>query len=47
MITVLQGTVMDQTELAGILNTLYEFHLPLLSVKYLGHISARSKAPKT
>jgi hypothetical protein len=25
----------DQAELAGVLNTLYEMHLPLLSVKYL------------
>ena len=24
-------------ELAGILNTLYELHLPLLSVQYLGN----------
>ena len=35
-ITVLQGHVIDQAELAGILNTLYELHLPLLSVQYLG-----------
>ena len=33
--TVLQGHVSDQAELAGILNTLYELHLPLLSVQYL------------
>jgi hypothetical protein len=31
-ITVLEGPVRDQAELAGILNTLYELHLPLLSV---------------
>ena len=30
--TVLEGPVHDQAELAGILNTLYELHLPLLSV---------------
>ena len=36
-ITVLQGHVSDQAELAGILNTLYELHLPLLSVQYLGN----------
>ena len=35
-VTVLQGNVSDQAELAGILNTLYELHLPLLSVQYLG-----------
>ena len=36
-VTVLQGHVCDQTDLAGILNTLYELHLPLLSVQYLGN----------
>ena len=36
-VTVLQGNVSDQAELAGILNTLYELHLPLLSVQYLGN----------
>jgi len=35
--TVLQGNVSDQAELAGILNTLHELHLPLLSVQYLGN----------
>jgi hypothetical protein len=34
-ITFLQGIVNDQAELAGILNTLYELHMPLLSVQYL------------
>jgi len=34
--TFLQGHVRDQAELAGILNTLYELHLPLLAVQYLG-----------
>ena len=36
MVTVLQGDVSDQAELAGILNTLYELHLPLLSVQHVG-----------
>ena len=36
-VTVLQGHVCDQAELAGILNTLYELHLPLLSVQHLGN----------
>ena len=31
----LVGTLEDQAELAGVLNTLYEMHLPLLSVEYL------------
>ena len=35
-VTVLQGHVSDQAELVGILNTLYELHLPLLSVQHLG-----------
>jgi len=34
--TVLQGTVLDQTELAGILKTLYELHLSIRSVNFLG-----------
>jgi len=32
-VTVLQGCVADQAELSGILNTLYELHLTLLSVR--------------
>ncbi len=35
-VTFLQGKVIDQAELTGILNNLYELHLPLLSVQYLG-----------
>jgi hypothetical protein len=35
-VTVLLGNVSDQAELAGILNTLHELHLPLLSVQHLG-----------
>ena len=35
LVTVLQGHVSDQAELAGILNTLYELHLTLLSVQQL------------
>jgi hypothetical protein len=31
----LVGCSQDQAELAGMLNTLYELHLPLLSVDYL------------
>ena len=34
-VTVLFGQVRDQAELAGVLNTLYELHLTLLSVEYL------------
>ncbi len=34
-ITELVGQVRDQAELAGVLNSLYELHLTLLSVEYL------------
>jgi hypothetical protein len=34
-LTTLVGLMQDQAELAGVLNTLYELHLPLLSVEYL------------
>ncbi len=34
-VTSLVGQVRDQVELAGVLNTLYELHLTLLSVDYL------------
>jgi len=36
-ITTLTGKLQDQTELAGVLNTLYNLRLPLLSVEYLGY----------
>ncbi len=32
-ITTLEGRLTDQAALAGVLNTLYELHLPVLSVK--------------
>jgi len=32
-VTVISGRVRDQAELVGILNTLYEMHLPILSVE--------------
>ena len=34
-VTILVGHLQDQAELAGILNSLYELHLTLLSVEYL------------
>jgi hypothetical protein len=34
-VTVLTGWLRDQAELSGVLNTLYELHLPLLSVEIL------------
>lgn len=36
-ISVLEGCVSDQSELSGILNTLYELHMSLISVNYLGN----------
>jgi hypothetical protein len=30
------GSVSDQTELIGVLNSIYEMHLPLVSVELLG-----------
>jgi len=37
-VTVLECRVSDQTELAGILYTLYELHLSGLSVQYLNRV---------
>ena len=36
MITSLTGRMRDQAELIGVLNCLYEMHLPLVSVEFLG-----------
>ena len=36
-VTTLTGKLQDQTALSGILNTLYNLRLPLLSVEYLGY----------
>ena len=34
-LTILVGELSDQATLAGVLNTLYELHVPLLTVKRL------------
>ena len=34
--SVLEGRLLDQAALAGILNTLYDLHLPVMSVDCLG-----------
>jgi hypothetical protein len=34
-ITLLEGELRDQAALAGLVNTLYELHLPVLSLKWL------------
>ena len=35
LVTTLEGTLLDQAALAGVLNTLYELHLPVLEVRCL------------
>jgi len=35
LVTILEGELRDQAALAGVLNTLYELHLTVLSVKRL------------
>ena len=42
-VTELIGIMQDQAELSGLLNTLYELHLTLISVKYLGSENDRSR----
>jgi hypothetical protein len=39
-VTILEGHLPDQAALSGILNTLYEMHLPLLSVENLDELKA-------
>ena len=34
-VTTLTGRLKDQAELAGVLNRLYELHLPILNVKFM------------
>jgi hypothetical protein len=36
-VTTLKGELSDQAALAGVLNTLYELHLPILSVRCLSY----------
>ncbi len=35
LVTVLTGLMRDQAELVGVVNTLYDLHLTLLSVEYI------------
>ena len=39
-VTILQGTIRDKPELAGIMKTLYELHLTLRSVTCLGKLAS-------
>ena len=41
-VTILVGLLADQAALSGVLNTLYEMHMPLLSVENLDEAVARS-----
>jgi hypothetical protein len=34
-LTIIEGELQDQAALAGVLNTIYELHLPVISVKNL------------
>ena len=44
-VTTLIGWVRDQAELSVVLNTLYELHLPILSVKILAEDNDAQKDP--
>jgi hypothetical protein len=43
-VTTLQGELSDQAALHGVLNSLYELHLPVLSVLCLSYIPLSDKA---
>lgn len=38
-VTTLTGLLIDQAALLGVLNTLYNWHYPLISIQFLGNIS--------
>jgi len=44
-VTTLVGRVRDQAELSGVLNTLYELHLPILSLEMLEDINSLREKP--
>jgi len=46
-VTTLEGELKDQTALAGVLNTLYELHLPVLSVVCQSCLPASDKSGLT
>ena len=46
-VTMLIGQLQDQAELSGVLNTLYELHLPLLSVELLTGEKANTTTPRS
>lgn len=42
-VSILEGQVLDQSALSGVLNTLYELHLPLLSVENMDEKQSQAK----
>jgi hypothetical protein len=42
-ITTLEGEVSDQAALLGVLNSLYELHLPIISVAVVPHLEGKEK----
>lgn len=44
-VTTLTGKLQDQTALAGVLNTLYNLRLPLLSIECLGYPEQPDETP--
>ena len=42
-ITTLEGEVSDQAALLGVLNSLYELHLPIVSVAVVPHLEGKEK----
>jgi len=40
-VTILKGRVKDQSDLAGVLGMLHQFHLPLLSVEHFEECKSR------
>jgi hypothetical protein len=42
-ITILEGEVSDQAALLGVLNSLYELHLPIISVTVIPHLEGKEK----
>jgi hypothetical protein len=43
-ITTLEGEVSDQAALLGVLNSLYELHLPIISVLILPYLQGKEKS---
>jgi hypothetical protein len=44
-LTILTGEVMDQAALTGVLNTLYDLHLPLIAVNKLPQAGPKREDP--